>query len=346
MPDDTTRPSAPGGTPVPRPDHSLADAFPGGTSRVRLVPARCLPVPKPPAPPRLLDRVRTAIRTRHYSPRTEKAYVGWIRRYIFFHEKRHPDVMGATEVSAFLAALAVREKVSASTQNQAFSALLFLYREVLGRELTGLEDGVRAKRPVRLPVVLSRQEVTHVLSYLHGAAWLMASLMYGSGLRVLEAARLRIKDLDMARGEITVRDGKGRKDRVTILPGALIAPLTAHIERIRPQHEADLKRGEGCVELPDALDRSTRTRARTGAGNGSSPRPASIGNLGVVGAAATTFTKPFSSGTSLRPFGRRHSPSRRPATVSVTRSPPISWRSGTTSAPSRNSWATTTSARR
>jgi integron integrase len=206
-------------------------------------------------PPRLLDRVRHAIRSRHYSRRTEEAYVGWVRRYIFFHGKRHPAAMGSPEVARFLSSLAIEGRVSASTQNQAFSALLFLYREVLRRELSGLDQVVRAKRPVRLPQVLSRSEVMDILRRLQGTPWLMASLMYGAGLRVLECARLRIKDLDLARGELTVRDGKGCKDRVTVIPARLVQPLRAHVERVRLQHHADLRGAGGHVELPNALAR-------------------------------------------------------------------------------------------
>jgi integron integrase len=211
--------------------------------------------PADPDGPRLLTRVRRTIRVRHYSRRTEKAYVGWIKRFIFFNGTRHPDEMGEHEVMLFLSDLAVRKQVSASTQNQAFSALLFLYREVLGRKLDGLEEGVRAKRPMHLPVVLSRREVEAVLDRLHGASWLMASLMYGSGLRLLECASLRVKDLDFARAEITVHDGKGQKDRITLLPGRIRDVLRAHLDRVRLQHEDDLQRGCGRVVLPDALDR-------------------------------------------------------------------------------------------
>ena len=168
--------------------------------------------------PRLLDRVREAIRTRPYSRRTEKAYVHWIKRYIFFHGKRHPLEMGAAEVTAFLTALAVQSKVAASTQNQALSALLFLYREVLGVELPWLDDVVRAKRPLRLPVVLTRDEVRAVLQRLDGLPRLMAILLYGAGLRLLECCRLRVKDVDFAMNQITIRDGKGHKDRATMLP--------------------------------------------------------------------------------------------------------------------------------
>jgi len=204
--------------------------------------------------PRLLDRVRDAIRTRHYSRRTEKAYVYWVRRFVLFHNKRHPLEMGAPDVSTFLSHLAVQQKVAASTQNQAFSALLFLYREVLGRRLDPLENAVRAKRPSHLPVVLTQAEVKAILGRLHGAPWLMASLMYGAGLRLLECARLRVKDVDFARCEITVRDGKGARDRVSVLPVALVGPLQAHLSKVRRQHQADLATGAGSVELPHALD--------------------------------------------------------------------------------------------
>jgi integron integrase len=186
-------------------------------------------------PPKLLDRVRATIRMRHYSRRTERAYVAWIRRFILFHRKRHPREMGEPEVTAFLSFLAGRG-VSASTQNQALSAVLFLYGEVLGRPLAGLSDIVRAQRPVRLPVVLSRPEVAALLSRLRGPVWLMASLMYGAGLRVLECAELRVKDINIDRGELTVRDGKGGKDRVTMLPATLKAAA-----------------GCGSVALPGAL---------------------------------------------------------------------------------------------
>jgi len=206
-------------------------------------------------PPRLLDQVRQAIRVRHYSPSTEKAYIQWIRRFIIFHGKRHPGDMGENEVTAFLSDLAIRQRVSASTQNQAFSALLFLYREVMGRELKGLASVVRAKQPIRLPVVLTREEVHAILNQLHGTPWLMASLLYGAGLRLMECARLRVKDVDFARNEILVRDGKGQKDRVTLLPRKVKEPLRKHVERVRRQHQDDLKQEAGSVWLPYALDR-------------------------------------------------------------------------------------------
>ncbi|WP_175304622.1 integron integrase [Candidatus Nitrospira nitrificans] len=211
--------------------------------------------PVPPPPPRLLDRVRAAIRTRHYSRRTEKAYVGWIRRYILFHGKRHPAEMGASEVTRFLSSLAVEGQVAASTQNQAVSALLFLYREVLGQELPWLDEVIRARRPVRLPVVLGRREVQAILDGLGGAPRLMALLLYGAGLRLLECARLRVQDIDFERHQIVVRGGKGDKDRVTMLPVVVRADLAAHLEEVRRQHALDLRRGAGWVELPSALAR-------------------------------------------------------------------------------------------
>jgi integron integrase len=205
------------------------------------------------APPRLLDRVRLALRTRQFSYRTEKAYTAWIRRFVLFHDRRHPDQLGASDVARYLSHLALRQEVSASTQNQAFSALLFLYRDVLGRELAGLEETPRAKRPLRLPLVLAREEVQAILRRMRGTPWLMSALMYGAGLRLLECCRLRVKDVDFARGEITVRDGKGRKDRRSVLPGRLVAPLRAHVERVRRQHLADTEGDAGYVALPDAL---------------------------------------------------------------------------------------------
>jgi integron integrase len=205
--------------------------------------------------PRLLDRVRLALRTRNLSRRTEQAYVFWIRRYILFHGRRHPSTLGATEVTAFLSALAVERRVAASTQNQALSALLFLYRHVLDVDLPWLDDLVRAKRPAHVPVVLSRAEVAAVLGQLGGSRWLMAALLYGAGLRLLECLHLRVKDVDFERGEIVVRSGKGGRDRRTMLPAIVREPLAAHLVRVRRQHADDLAQGAGWVELPHALDR-------------------------------------------------------------------------------------------
>jgi integron integrase len=209
-------------------------------------------------PPRLLDQLRDALRTRHYSLRTEHAYVGWVRRFILFHGKRHPNEMGADEVVAFLSWLATTRGVAAPTQNQALSALLFLYRVVLRRELEGLGDRVRAQRPKHLPVVLSRDEVRVVLRELRVASptyGLMGTLLYGSGLRLMECLRLRVRDLDFSRHQITLRSGKGGGDRPAILPRAAEPLLRVHLERVRALHHRDLEQGGGRVLLPYALGR-------------------------------------------------------------------------------------------
>jgi len=208
--------------------------------------------PASDSPPRLMTQVRDAIRLRHYSPRTEHAYASWIRRFIVFHGKRHPRELGEREVAAFLSHLAATDR-SASTQNQALSAILFLYEVVLGERLAWMNDIVRAQRPARLPVVLSREEVTALLSQLRGQVWLMASLMYGARLRLLECAELRVKDLNFDRGELTIRDGKGGKDRVTILPATLRAPLRDHVAQVKKQQDADRAAGRGTVALPGAI---------------------------------------------------------------------------------------------
>ncbi|WP_298218059.1 integron integrase [Halothiobacillus sp.] len=203
--------------------------------------------------PKLLDQVRDLIRTKHYSIRTENQYLQWIRRFILFHGKRHPRDMGAPEVEAFLSHLAVSRDVAASTQNQALSALLFLYREVLGIDLPWLDNVTRAKRPQRLPVVLSRDEVRAVLDRMSGVYGLMASLLYGTGMRLMECVRLRVKDVDFARGEILIRDGKGAKDRVTMLPESLVPALQSHLNQRRAIFEDDLRAGKAGVYLPNAL---------------------------------------------------------------------------------------------
>jgi integron integrase len=206
-------------------------------------------------PKKLLDRVRDTIRRKHYSFRTEKSYVAWVRRYILFHNKQHPQVMGRSEIEAFLTYLAVNRKVSASTQNQAFSALLLLYRDVLNKDLDFPIDSVRAKRPKRLPTVLTKDEVLKVIGCLSGIPQLMAKLLYGSGLRLMECVRMRVKDIDFAQHQIIVRDGKGMEDRVTMLPASLVTPLNEHLQRVKLLHEKDLPRGYGTVNLPFALER-------------------------------------------------------------------------------------------
>lgn len=205
--------------------------------------------------PRLLDVVREKIQVKHYSIRTEDAYVQWIRRFILFNGKKHPEEMGESEIQAFLSHLATKQNVAANTQNQALSALLFLYREVLGRELEWMDNITRAKKPSRLPTVLTRDEVRAVLAQLDGTARLMANLIYGSGMRLMECVRLRVKDIDFNYRQITVRDGKGQRDRVTMLPESLCEPLRHHLEHVKVLHDTDVACGMGEVYLPDALAR-------------------------------------------------------------------------------------------
>ena len=212
--------------------------------------------------PKLLDQVRGKIRLKHYSIRTEQSYVDWIKRFILFHGKHHPKDLGAQEVEEFLTYLAVEGKVAASTQNQAKSALLFLYKAVLGVELPWLDNVERAKAPKRLPVVLTREEVQAVLARLEGTHWLIASLLYGAGLRIMEAVRLRVKDVEFSRREVLVRDGKGFKDRVTMLPAALVQPLKTHLARVRELHQQDLAAGFGEAYLPYALDKKYPSAGR------------------------------------------------------------------------------------
>ncbi len=210
---------------------------------------------EPPQATRLLDQVRQAIRLKHYSLKTEKSYVYYIRDFILFHNKRHPKEMGADEIRTYLTHLAVRQNVAASTQNVALSALLFLYRHVLQIELPYIDNIERAKTPERVPVVFTRSEVKAILAQLDGVYYLIASLLYGSGLRLNEGLQLRVKDFDFEYRQITVRDGKGEKDRITMLPGSLIEPLKQQLERARQLHQQDLALGYGAVYLPYALER-------------------------------------------------------------------------------------------
>jgi integron integrase len=206
-------------------------------------------------PPKLLDQVRDKLRVKHYSIRTEQSYVDWIKRYILFHGKQHPKNLGARDLEAFLTHLAVAGKVAAATQNQAKSALLFLYREVLEIALPWLDNVTQAKAPKRLPVVLTVKEVQAVMAGMSGTHALIAQLLYGSGMRLMEAVRLRVKDVEFSRREILVREGKGFKDRVTMLPDAVIEPLLRHFEKVKMLHEEDLALGYGEVYLPYALDK-------------------------------------------------------------------------------------------
>lgn len=221
------------------------------------------PISESPAqPPRLLELLRDAVRRRHYSYRTEKAYLHWTRRYILFHRKRHPAEMGESEVAMFLTHLAVERRVSASTQNQALNALLFLYKQVLNRDIGLIQGVTRAKRSQRLPAVLTREEVQSVLTRMSGREWLMAGLMYGAGLRVTECLRLRIKDVDFGFRQILVRDGKGKKDRAVPLPQAMAEPLRTQIEAVSRIHAGDIADGFGEVSLPYAIDRKYPHAAR------------------------------------------------------------------------------------
>lgn len=205
--------------------------------------------------PRLLEQVRERLRVLHYSYRTEAQYVQWIKRFILFHDKRHPSGMGAPEVESFLTHLAVQGRVAAPTQNQAKAAILFLYKQVLGQELDWLDGVTHAKASTHLPVVLTLEEVRAVMSRLTGTNWLIASLLYGAGLRLMEAVRLRIKDVEFSRRELVVREGKGGKDRVTMLADRLVEPLRNHLVSVKRIHEADLEAGHGEVYLPFALER-------------------------------------------------------------------------------------------
>ena len=215
------------------------------------------------AEPKLLDQVRAAARLKHFSRRTEDAYVRWIRRFIVFFGKRHPRGLGPREIREFLSHLATTRKVAASTQNQALAALLFLYRAVLDVTLPPIDDVVRARKPSRLPVVLTREEVRAVLSELEGTPRIAAGLLYGSGLRLMEALRLRVKDLDFEMGQLVVRDGKGQKDRMTVLPTRLAPALREHLPRVRRLHVRDLREGYGAVYLPTALERKYPAAARS-----------------------------------------------------------------------------------
>jgi integron integrase len=295
-------------------------------------------------PPRLLDQARARMRRLGLARRTEEAYVSWIRRFILSQGKRHPRDMGAPEVEAFLTQLAVRGRVAASTQNQALAALLFLYREVLGIELPWMTEIRRAKRPRRLPTVLSREEVSALLGELSGVSWLMASLLYGSGLRLLECLRLRVQDLNFAGHEIVVRQGKGGKDRHTILPASLNAPLEAQVDEARRIHKRDLALGFGAVWLPDALARKYPNAAREWVWQ--YVFPASKRSLdprdGVVRRHhldETVLQRAVKSAAQRAGLGKR-------ATCHGTRSPRTCWKPATTSARFRNCLATRTSARR
>ncbi len=202
---------------------------------------------------KLLEQVRDRIRTKHLSLRTEETYLSWIKRFILFHQKKHPSQMRESHIEQYLTSLAVDEEVSASTQNQALNAILFLYREVLDIDIGTLQDIVRAKRTKRLPVVFSKQEIQSILHHLHGTPWLICALLYGSGMRLLECLRLRVKDIDSLRKQIVVREGKGEKDRITLLPALLLPYLDRQVAKVKIVHQEDKAAGFGDVYLPDAI---------------------------------------------------------------------------------------------
>jgi integron integrase len=220
------------------------------------------PQTPPVAPPRLLERVRWHLRVKHYSLRTEQSYIDWIRRFILFHKKRHPDGMGENDIAAFLTHLAVDLNVAASTQNQALSALLFLFQQVLDRKLDFIAGVERVRRPPKLPVVLTRCEVHAVLTHLNPPYRVIAELLYGSGLRLMEAVRLRVKDIDFGYHQITVREAKGLRERITLLPQRLTLQLKVQLEHVKQIHDADLLRNRGSVYLPFGLRRKYPSASR------------------------------------------------------------------------------------
>lgn len=302
--------------------------------------------PPPPHPPRLLDRTAEVLRARHYSGKTVKAYLHWIRRYVRFHAPAYPRAPREPAVNTFLTHLAVREHVAASTQNQALAALLFLDEHVLEQPLDRIEGVIRARKPKRVPVVLSREEVHAALSFMEGTPRLVGMLLYGTGMRLTECLSVRVKDLDFHRREVIVRDGKGAKDRVTMMPDLLRGPLREHLRAVRSRHDQDLARGLGRVPMPEALARKYPNATASGAGSGSS-RPPRITSIGRAGPGTGTIC---TSRWCRRRFGRRRdestSPNRPAPTPSGTRSPPTSSRTGTTSVPSKSCSATRTCAPR
>jgi integrase len=291
---------------------------------------------------KLVDHVRQAIRTRHYSYRTEEAYVGWIRRFLMFHDQRDPAEIGAVEVSRFLTSLAVDRRVASSTQNQALTAILFLYKDVLDQDPGWLDEVVRAKRPRRLPVVLTRQEVQALLAALDGVSWIMGTLLYGSGLRLMECLRLRVKDVDIGRGEVLVREGKGDKDRVTMLPTAVvrgsmrISNGSARSMRLTWRQASDASR------FPMPWHANTHRRTANGGGSGSFPPRPSRPTRARASGAGITSTSPSRSGPSVKPDAESGSRRRLGRTRCATASPRICWKRATTFVRSRNSSATVT----
>jgi integron integrase len=249
--------------------------------------------------PLLLEEVRRVARVRHLSIRTEQAYAQWIRRFIVFHHKRHPRDMGEAEIRQFISHLAVDGNITASTQTVALSALLFLYRDVLKQKLPYVSDIERARKPKRLPTVFTREETKRIFANLEGTHWLIAGLLYGSGLRLMECLRLRVKDIDFSYAQITIRDGKGEKDRVTMLPARLKEPLTRHLLKVKVQHEEDIRAGYGAVFLPYALARKYPSAPKQwgwqyvfpAAGRSADPRTRMVGRHHLSDSAIQTAMK-------------------------------------------------------
>jgi len=284
-----------------------------------------------PLRPRLLDQVRDTIRRKHYSLRTERSYIHWIKRFIFFHGKRHPAEMGASQVTAFLNHLAMEGRVAAATQNQALAALPFLYKEVLEIKLPWLEGLTRAKRPQRLPTVLTQAEAKTLLTTLEGTKWLMVTLLYGAGMRLNECLGLWIKDIDFEGRQIFVRDGKGGKDQVTLLPNRAMDPLRVHLERVKRLHEADLSAGLGEAVLPFALARKYPRLVTSGDGSSSFHRRPFARTLIRGARLGITSTKRLCSAPYRRPLVRRESVSPSVVTAFDIRSQPICWKTGSIS---------------
>jgi integron integrase len=258
--------------------------------------------------PLLLEEVRAVCRMRHLSLRTEQAYISWIKRFIVFHHKRHPREMAEAEIRQFISHLAVEGGITASTQTVALSALLFLYRDVLKQKLPYVSDIERARKPKRLPTVFTREETKRIFANLEGARWLVAGLLYGSGLRLMECLRLRVKDIDFTYQQITVRDGKGEKDRVSMLPAKLREPLTRHLQKVKLLHDDDVAAGYGEVFLPYALARKYRTRRSNGAGSTCFLRGTGHWIRGVAKTVDITCQKPRFKRRSKMLFANRTSP--------------------------------------
>ena len=297
-------------------------------------------MPPPQGSPGLIQRYREELQARHYARRTVSSYEQWLRRFLRFHQMRHPRQMGEAEINAFLSHLATEERVSASTQNQALAALLFLYRTVLGGDVGNLEGVIRARKRQRLPVVLTVGEVRAVLHHLDGAEALVAQLLYGAGLRLMEALRLRIKDVDLEQRCITVRCGKGDKDRRTVLPSSLVDPLKRHMNEVQHQHQNDLSAGWGAVELPHALERKYRNAARERAGNGCFRRADAGGIRARTSKEGTISIRASCSAPCVQPCKLLGSANQRPATPSAIHSPRTYWNRAPTSARFRNCSAT------